>query len=133
MVALLDDVSRLHDENYIRIAYGRKAMRHDKARAPFHQAIKGLLNFEFRSCVNGRSRLVQDEHGGIAHHNAGNAEELALSLREALSVLGNDRIIAVRKPLDKACNVAGARHFTHLFFRNAGISHGDVFAYGAAL
>ena len=53
MVALLDDISVLHDKNQIRIANRRQPMGDDEACSALHQVIHGFLDLDFGSCVDG--------------------------------------------------------------------------------
>ena len=53
MVALLDDISVLHDKNQIRIANRRQPMGDDKARSALHQVIHCFLDLDLCSGING--------------------------------------------------------------------------------
>ena len=58
MRALFHDTPLIHHEDFIGVLNSGKAVRHDKTRTPFHHGIKGFLNFDFRTRIDGRSRLV---------------------------------------------------------------------------
>ena len=53
MVALLDDISVLHDKNQIRIANRGQPMGNDKACSALHQVIHCFLDLDLCSGING--------------------------------------------------------------------------------
>ena len=65
MVALLDDVTVLDDENDVGVLNGRKAMGNDKAGATLHEALHGRLDLYLGARVDVGGRLVEDEHRGL--------------------------------------------------------------------
>ena len=67
--ALLHDLSRVHHENGIRGADGGKAVRYDEGSPALRQLIERVADFHFRSRVDGRSRLVENEHGRQTEHD----------------------------------------------------------------
>ncbi len=95
MISLLDHLAVLHDENDVRIADGGEAVRDDKARSAEHEPREVFLYLDFRSRIDGRSRLVENEHGRQAEHDASDAQELFLPLREGAPVLADDGIVTV--------------------------------------
>ena len=80
MSALLYDVAVLHDEDHIRIAYGRQAVCDDKAGTPLHQVIHRFLDCHLRACVNRRRRLVKNQDLVVRKNRSGDGEKLFLSL-----------------------------------------------------
>ena len=53
MVALLDDISVLHDKNQIRITNRGQPMGNDKACSTLHQVIHCFLDLDLCSGING--------------------------------------------------------------------------------
>ena len=80
MASLLNDVPVLHDQDHIRFPYGGKPVCHNKARVSFHQSSESLLDLHFRSGINGRCRLIQNQHGRMTEHDSCNTQKLLLSL-----------------------------------------------------
>ena len=100
VAALFDDVAVLHDEDEVGVADGRKAVRDDKGGAPHRQLIHRLLNELLRAGIDGGSRLVQDEHGRVFDHRAGDGDELLLPRGEVRLVVEHG-VVAVRKGADE--------------------------------
>ena len=61
MIALLDDVSVLHDQDQICIFDGGKSVGNDKTCSALHQIIHGFLDLNLGSGIYGRSCLIQDQ------------------------------------------------------------------------
>ncbi len=66
MISLLNDRTIFHHQNPVCILNRGQSMCHDKAGAPFHQFCKCILNLDLRSGINGRCRLIQNQHRRLA-------------------------------------------------------------------
>ena len=80
MVALLDDITVLHDKNQICIADRGKPMRDHKARTAFHQRIHCFLDLDFRTGIDRGGRLVQNQNAVICQNRTRDREQLLLAL-----------------------------------------------------
>ena len=102
MRALFDDGTR---QDEIGVLDRRKAVRHDEAGAPLHELRKGVLHAHFGAGIDGARRLVQDEHGRTGEHDARDAEQLPLPLRER-ALVADDGIVSFGQAGDEAVRVA---------------------------
>ena len=107
-------------------------MGHNEAGAASHEGFKGALDVLLRAGVNGGGSLVQNQHGGQAQHDAGDAQQLLFALRQAAAILGDDRIIALGQAADEAVGMGGFGGSDDLFIGGIGLAHGDVLPDGAA-
>lgn len=62
MVSTFNDLSVIHDDYEVGIAYGRQSVCNDKACAAAHDSLHGVLNFLFCARVYVRRGLVEDEY-----------------------------------------------------------------------
>ena len=74
-------------------------MGDDEAGSSFHEFVKGFLDEEFGAGVDGAGGLIEDEHRRKAEHDAGDAQELFLSLGEG--VVGEDGVESVWHAADE--------------------------------
>ena len=72
MVALLDDIAVLHNQDDIRVANGRETVRDDEACASLHQVIHRTLDQLFCTGIDRTGRFIQDEDAVIGKDSAGN-------------------------------------------------------------
>ena len=70
MISLLDDMSVFHDKDHIRALDRGQAMGHDKARPALHHRRKCILDLQFRACVDGARRLIEDQYRRQTQHDA---------------------------------------------------------------
>lgn len=75
VIALLDDVSILQNQDQIGIADRRKTMGDDEARSAFHQVIHGLLDLNFRSRIDGARGLIQNQDRIVRQNGPGQSSE----------------------------------------------------------
>lgn len=80
MRARFNDLTVIHNEDHIRFADRGKSVRDDEACSALHHFCKRVLDFHFRSRINGGGRFVEDQHGREREHDPRNAEKLLLSL-----------------------------------------------------
>ena len=64
--AALDDPAVVEHHDSVGVLDGGEAVGDDEHRPAFHQPVHAALNEIFRAGVDGGSRLVEDEHGGLA-------------------------------------------------------------------
>ena len=94
--ALLDDLAVFHDQNPVdalRMVERRWATI--KLVRPSIELIKGFLNLQLGTGIDAGGGLVQNQHGRQAEHDTGDAEQLFLSLADA--VLGENGVQSVGK------------------------------------
>ena len=101
MLAAFDDAAVVHHGDVVGVLDRGQTVGDHEGRAPLHQGVHPLLDESFRTRVDGRGRLVQDEHGRVRHGGAGDCEELALALRQIAAVGVQDRVVPVRETADK--------------------------------
>ncbi|CDD40416.1 putative uncharacterized protein [Clostridium sp. CAG:299] len=126
MISLLDDFSLLHYQNLVCLSYGRKAVGHNKTGAPLHHPVKGLLNHQLGSRINGRGSLIQNQHRRLAEHHSGNAQKLLLSLGKTASVLRNHRVVSLRHSGNEAVGMGFFRRFHNLLHGGVRPSIGNI-------
>ena len=131
--ALFDDMAALHDEDDIRLADGRQAMRDDEARAPPHHGGERLLDLQLGARVDGAGRLVQNQHRRQRQHEPRDAEQLPLPGGESCARVGQGRIIALRQARDEAVGMGGLRRGLDLGLRGLRPCQRDVLAHRAGL
>ncbi len=81
---LSDSASFEHDQA-VGPAQRAEAVGDRDRRAALDQILQRLLDLQFRLGVDRRSRLVEDEDGGIDQQRAGNRDALTFSAREVLA------------------------------------------------
>ena len=130
MRALLHDLSRVDDENLVRVADGGEAVCNDEGCASLHQLEHRVLNLDLGASIDGRSGLVQDQQIGIGQNGARDGDELALSLRDVACIIGQHSIVSLRQVDDEAVRIGHARGLLHLFVRRVQAAIADVFPHG---
>ena len=80
MIAGLDDIAVLHDQDQISVTDGGETMGDDKAGAVFHQLVHPFLDQHFRTGIDAAGRLIQDEDLRICQECTGDRQQLLLSL-----------------------------------------------------
>ena len=131
MVPLLHDVAVLHDQDHVGLLDGGEAVGHDEGGSSLHEGGEGVLDLQLGTGVDGGGRLVQDEHGGQAKEQAGDAEELLLALGQGASVLADDGLVALGEALDEAVGVGCLGGGDHLLVGGVGSAEGDVVPHGS--
>ena len=84
-------------------------MGDDKGGAALHQPVHPLLHQPLCAGIDGGHGLVQNQNGRVGHGGAGNGKELPLALAQIGPIAGEDCLIAVREPPDKAVGVGQLR------------------------
>ena len=131
VIALLGDLSVLQHQNEIRVLNGGQAVGDDEAGAALHQPVHGLLDLDLRAGVHVGGGLVQNEHGGVAEHGAGDGDKLPLALGDVHAVVGQHGVIPVGQMLDVGVDAGGLGGSHHLVHGGALLAVGDVFKDGA--
>ena len=132
MGALFCNLAVLHHEDAVGVTDGREPVRHDEGGAPLHQTCECILNLDFGSGVDGRGRLIENEHRRFHEHDPRYAEQLPFALGEAV-VVADDRVIAVFQTLYEA---VCARRFCgrdDLFIGRVSLAERDVLPNRAVL
>ena len=80
MGAALDDAALLQYHDAVRVADRGQAVGDNKGRAAIHQAVHAVLHEFFGAGVDGRSRLIQNQHRRVGDCRAGDGKQLALTL-----------------------------------------------------
>ena len=127
MISLFHDMTAVHDEDHVCLPDRREPVGDDEACSSFHHARKCRLNFDFRTGIDTGCRLIEDQHRGEMQHDACDAEELLLSLADVSAILRDDRVVAVRKPADKAVRMRGLCRCDDLLVGGIGLSVTDIF------
>ena len=126
MAALLDDPAVPHHQDHVRLTDRGEPVRNDKCRAPFHQLRKCILDLHLRPGINGRGRLVKNQHRRPAKHHAGNAQKLLLSLGQSAAIFRDPCVVPVRQPPDETVDMGRFRRRDHFFLRSVRASHGNI-------
>ena len=106
-------------------------MRDDEARPALHELGEGVLHQFFRARIDVARRLVENEHGRSADHDARHAQKLFLPFGER-PFAADDRIVPLGQALDEAVRVHRLCRRDHLFLRAVGLAHAQIFAHGGA-
>ena len=83
MRALFNDMTRIHHKDEIGVLDRRKAVRDNKARPALHELGKGVLHQVLGASVDVARRLVKNEHGRTADHDADRTRHQAERHRHA--------------------------------------------------
>ena len=90
------------------VADGREAVRDHERRAALAQPAQRVEDDLLGKRVERRGRLVEDQDRRVLEQRPGDAETLALAARQRGARLGDERVVAVRQPLDEGVHVGGA-------------------------
>ena len=110
--SVFGDAAVVEDHDDIGILDGGQAVRDDEHRAALHQLIHAALDDGLGACVDGRGRLVEDQHGGVAEKDARDGEQLSLADRDVLGIAVERGVVAARQGADEEIrqkNVAAAQ------------------------
>ena len=80
VVSRFNDFTVVHDQYNISLAYSRKSMRYDKARASLGHFREGVLNLHFSARVNAGRSLIKYKHWGQGKHDSCDGYQLCLTL-----------------------------------------------------
>src|SRR5690349_7197557 len=91
--AALQDTSVFDDQNLIRAADGRKAVRDDERGAAFHQIPEPFLNQRLRFGIEAGGSFVQDQNARVGKNGAGDRNTLALAAGKLNAALAHNRFV----------------------------------------
>src|SRR5260370_1075355 len=80
----------VEDDDLVRVADGREAVRDGDRRAPLGEAVEGLLHGALGLGVKRARRLVEHEHGRVSQDRARDRDALLLAAGEAVAALADD-------------------------------------------
>src|SRR5690606_29025533 len=113
VAAAFDDAALIHDDDEIRAAHRREAVRDQDGDLVPGQRAEVLEDFRFGLGVHGRRRLVEHEElGAAAHEGARERDALPLPARELLAAVEpapERRLVALRQRLDELVRAAARR------------------------
>ena len=89
-------------------------MGDDKARPPLHQPLHRRPDVLLRARIDVARRLVQNEHGRIGEHGAGDGDELFLPLGDVDGVVREDGIVPRGQLLDEGGDLRLAADALHI-------------------
>ncbi len=93
----LHDLPVLQDEDLIRGAHGRDAMRHDDRRSLAHHRGQSREDLLFRVRIHGRERIVQDQDLRVDRQRARDGGTLLLPAGERDAALADHGVVSFRK------------------------------------
>lgn len=95
MRAALDDATIAHDQDAIGVSDRAQAMRDHKARTALHKLIERGLDLELGARIDGARSLIEQQNRRIGKHDASDAQQLSLTLRQRAAILGKHRVVAM--------------------------------------
>ena len=91
----------IHDNNLIRMLYGRDSLRNDNFGCFRNLCQEGLLNERVRFRVDGAGGIIHNKYFWLFKQSAGDAEPLLLTAGNITSALFNICVVALREGLNK--------------------------------
>ncbi len=132
MRAPLDDAAAVHDDDLVGADDGAQAMGDDKAGAPFHQCVHGLLDDLLGGRIDAAGRLVEDQDGRVRQQRPGKGDHLSLANAQVTAVFLQYGEVLVRHPLNKHIGSHGACCGNCLFIGGVKPPVADIFHDGGA-
>ena len=130
VTALLHNMSVPHDKNNIRFLDRGQPVGHDKRGSSLHHGIKGFLDPNLSSGVDGRSGLIQNQHRRQTQHDPGDTQQLLLTLGKIAAGFSDGRIISLRQPLNEAVSMGPLCRFNNFFLGGIRLAIADIFQDG---
>ena len=130
VVASLDDVAVLHDEDEVSVFDGGQPVGDDEAGPAGGQGVHGLLDEDFGPGIDVAGRFVEDEHRRVLGHGAGNGNQLLLSGGEGAFLL-DFGVQSLRKRLNVVAEVGFLEDFLEAILIDVLQVVDDVLAQGA--
>jgi hypothetical protein len=106
---VFNDVSPVDDQNLTSSADGTEPVGNDETGTPLHKVEQRLLNVDFITDVDRRCGLVEHKDAGVGDDGARDSQQLALSLAEVTSPLGEDGVVPLREAPDELVGVGKRR------------------------
>ena len=132
MVALLDDLARLHHQDGVGVADRREAVGDHEAGAVRAQRRHRLLDEHLGAGVDRAGGLVEDQDRRVGEEGAGDGEQLLLAGAHGAALVVDDGVVAVGQRVHEAVDVGGPRRLEDLLLGGVEVAVGDVLADGAA-
>ena len=126
MGACLNDPPLVHHEDAVRAGDGGQPVGDDEAGAAPHQLEHCILNVALGLGVDVGGRLVEDEHGGVHQHGAGDGHQLLLALGDAVAAVGDHGVVAIGQGGDHVVDVRGLGGGDDLLAGGLGAGVGEV-------
>ena len=102
-------------------------MCYHKAGSALDHGSKSTLHVQFRTGINVAGCFVQNQHGRIHQHDAGNAQQLLLPLGQVVALLGQHGIVSVCQAANEAIRMGSRRCGNNFFSGRPRLTIGDVF------
>src|SRR5574343_372058 len=131
VVADLDDLSAIHDDQPVGLAQRGEAVGDGDRRAALDEVVERLLDLFFGLGVDRRGRFVEYQDARIDEQRAGDRDALALAAGQALAAFADQRVVAVRQAQDELVGVGGAGSGDNFLARCVRFAVGDVVGDGA--
>ena len=96
MSAALYDAAVVEHDYYVGILYRGEAVCDDEHGAALHEGVHAALDYCLRSGIYRGSGLVEDHYGRVGDRHARYREQLALALRKAGAVAGDEGVVTLR-------------------------------------
>ena len=131
MVAAFHDMPPIHYNDQVRIADGGQPVRDHEAGPSRCKAGKSPLDLHFGIGIDVAGGFVQDQHGRVRQHHAGDGEKLLLAFGNASAVRRDPGVVAVFQPSDEPVGARLLRRRDDFFHRGVRLRIGDIVPYAA--
>mmetsp|Transcript_10713 Transcript_10713/g.25405 ORF Transcript_10713/g.25405 Transcript_10713/m.25405 type:complete len:494 (-) Transcript_10713:604-2085(-) len=128
--SLLDQLALLHHADVLRAADCGEAVRDDNGGAAGHEPLECALDEPFALRVQGRGRLVEEEHLGVLEDGPGDCHALLLPARQLHPALADGGLVAGRELQDEGVGVRRLGGTPDLRLGGARPAVGDVLVDG---
>src|SRR5574344_416803 len=126
MASSFNNISVVHNNNFIGLLYGGKTMGNNKRGTAFQQGVECLLHGMFRFSIESGRSFIKNEQGGIFEHCTGNTEALPLPSRQCKTAVSNGRIIALWQLIDKFVGMRNLGRLTNSLDTDIRSSKSDI-------
>ena len=127
MISKFKYLSVFDYRDFVCIADSGEPVCDDKYGFALHQTIQPLLDQLFCAGIDGRGRFIENQYRTFGKHCAGNVQELALTLAEAVAIRSEHCFKTIRKSVNKIIGIGGPRRFDTFFIGGVQTSVPDVF------
>jgi hypothetical protein len=125
----LDDPPAVEHDDLVRVADGRQPVRDRDRRPARGELLERCLHQALGLRVEGRGRLVEDEHRRVTENRAGDRDPLLLAAGEAVASLAHDRVVALRQRCDQLVDLRGTGGCLDLLVGGIGLGEAEVLAH----
>jgi hypothetical protein len=120
----------VHEQNLIRRANRRQAVRNDEGGAVLAQIIHSLLHLFFSLDVERASRFVEHEDRRILQDRAGNCQTLAFTTRKLRTAFADDRVVTIGLSKNEVVGCGSLGCGMDFFMRGVFTTDADIFLDG---